>query len=95
MTRDIITTPETVAFTAARGSARVTEFLPATRENVYRVRHMIRRYTRKGYHVHAAINHGGRLVSNVWESDIYTQARRRKEAQAWPQSIMRSCTLHY
>lgn len=79
MARDIFTTSETVGFSAARGSNRICEFLPATRENVYRVRHMIRRYTRKGYHVHAAINHAGCLISNVWGSDIYTQARRRGE----------------
>jgi len=80
MTRAIFTTPGTVEFTAARGSARVREILPVTRENIYRARHLIRRYARKGYHVHATVNHNGRILCNVFGSDIYTQATKREEA---------------
>ena len=44
--------------------------------------------------MHAAINHGGRMVSNVWGSDIYTQARRREERKSASSIIleqMRAC----
>jgi len=51
--------------------------LDVSRESVYYIRYLIRRYTRDGYHVHAAVNHNGRLLANVWGSDIYTQAARR------------------
>ena len=82
MARAIFTTPEAVDFTATRDDGgRVHVFLPITRANVYYVRRLIRRYTRKGYHVHAAVNHNGRLIHNIWGSDIYTQARKREEAQ--------------
>jgi len=79
--RAIFTTPEAVDFTATRDDgARVHVFLPITRANVYYVRRIIRRFARNGYHVHTAINHNGRLLCNVFGSDIYTQTRRREEA---------------
>ncbi len=82
MTRAIFTTPEAVDFTATRDNgAHVHVFLPITRANIYYVRRIIRRFARKGYHVHAAINHNGRILCNVFGSDIYTQARKREEAQ--------------
>lgn len=82
MARAIFSTPESIDFTADKFECgRVHVFLPITRKSVYYVRRLIRRYTRKGYHVHAAVNHNGRLVTNVWASDIYTQARKREEAQ--------------
>lgn len=79
MTRAIFITPESIDFTAG---AHVHVFLPITRENVYYIRRLIHRYARKGYHVNAVINHNGRLVSNVFGSDIYTQARRREERKS-------------
>ena len=82
MARAIFSTPGSIDFTADKFECgRVHVFLPITRENVYYVRRLIRRYTRKGYHVNAAINHNGRLLCNVFGSDIYTQARKREEAQ--------------
>ena len=79
MARAIFTTPNTIDFTAA-GNNHVHVILPATRENVYYIRRLIRRYARNGYHVHAAVNHNGKLINNIWGSDIYTQARKREEA---------------
>ena len=61
----------------AETGARVHVLLDVTRDNVYYIRRLIRRYTRKGYHVSAFLNHDGRMFSNVFGSDIYTQARRR------------------
>lgn len=83
MARAIFTTPESIDFTADKAHGnRIHVFLPITRKNVYYVRRLIRRYSRKGYHVHAAINHNGRLVSNVFGSDIYAQAAKHEQTRA-------------
>lgn len=81
MARAIFTTPNSLDFTADKFEiGRVHVFLPITRENVYYIRRLIRRYARKGYHVHASVNHNGRLVSNVFGSDQYTIAAKREQA---------------
>jgi len=80
MARAIFTTPGSVDFTADKFEyGRVHVFLPITRDNVYYIRRLVRRFTRDGYHVHAAINHNGRVLNNVFGSDIYTQASKREE----------------
>lgn len=81
MARAIFTTPESIDFTADKFNGnRVHVFLPITRKNVYYVRRLIRRYARDGYNVSATINHNGRILCNVFGSDIYTQATKREEA---------------
>jgi len=81
MARAIFTTPNTIDFTADKFSGnRIHVFLPVTRKNVYYVRRLIRRYARKGYHVHASVNNNGRVFSNVFGSDIYAQATKREQA---------------
>jgi len=71
----------TIAFSASKGNATVRKSYELTRENVYTVRRLVRVYARKGYHVFTAVNHNGRLLANVFDADIYTQARKREKAR--------------
>jgi len=71
-----------IKFTAHNGNTGINKFLPITRENVYRVRRLVRVYARKGYHVHACMNYAGRLRSNVFGSDQYTIATKREKDRA-------------
>ena len=73
---------DVLAFSACKGKTRIEKSLPVTRENVYHVRWLVRVYSRKGYHVHAAINHNGRLFCNVFGANQYAIAKKREEARA-------------
>lgn len=79
MARSYIPALNTISFTAVDDEYRFWHVFPVTRENVYHVRRIARQYIHAGYHVHAAVNHNGRLLCNVFGTDIYTQARKREE----------------